>query len=285
MKTLLTVLLLSQAASQPASQPSLPSGGSASDVTAQATVIIEVDEHHLKTQESWSLSNGGGKSVPASQLVFPLPKGSRRLSVDEDVPGFKGADDSQSIFADRDLGAGSTTFAAAYFWDFSGDTARFSRRIPVNVNGMRVIIEDIPGVSVSSNVKYQSRVRELNGLAFAIYDFAPITAGQTFQVTVSGLPSRATWPRAAALAITAGIVLWLIFSLLQKDPREATTLGPLSAQARRDQIIKALEILEADKAEGSVKPKRYARRHGELMNELAVVLREIDLARPGHGGG
>lgn len=284
MNTLLTLLLVAQASSQP-SAPSAPPGGSAVDVSAQATLIIEVDEHHLKTQESWTLANLSGKTVAAAQLVFDMPKKTRRLSVDEDVPGFKGAEDGSRIFADRDLGPGNTTFAGAYFWDFSGDTAEFSRRIPVSVNGLRVIIEDIPGVNVASNLQHQSRVRELNGLKFVIYDFAAMRGGQTFDLTISGLPSRTTLPRTVALALVAAIVLWLLWAVSTRVKEEDETLGPLSAQARRDQIIKALEILEADKVADKVNAKRYERRHGELMNELADVLREIDLARARRGGG
>lgn len=283
MNVLVALLFISQAASQP-SQPALPTGGSAASVTGQVTIIVELEEHRLKTQESWTLSNPSGKSVAADQLSFPMPEDATRLSIDEDIPGFKAAEDATRIYADRPLSGGQSTFAGAYFWPMDGDTARWARKIPVNVNGMRLIIENVDGLTVESNLKYTNRVRELNGLNFAIFDFEPMPAGQVFDLTVTGLPSKTTLPRTVTLALVFSVVVWVILSLLRKPDSSEQTLGPLSAQARRDQIIKALELLEADKATDKVKPKRYERRHNELMAELAKVLREIDLARPASGG-
>jgi len=281
----LALLLLAQPASQPASQPNLPGGGRAADVTGTVTVILEVDEHRLKTQESWSLSNASGKSVAPSELVFELPDGSRRLALDEDVPGFVAAEDGSRFFADRPLGAGVTTVAGAYMWDFDGDTAVASRRVPVNVNGMRLIIEDIDGLNLTSNLEFQRRVRELNGLNFAIFDFSPLKAGQRWELRISGLPSHSTMPRTVATAAAIAIVIWAVLALVKREDSEEQTYGPLSARARRDQIVKALEILERDRAAEKVKPKRYERRHGELMASLATVLREIELAEARRRGG
>ena len=278
MTPLLALALLAQPASQPASQPNLQPGGTGADVTGQMTLILEVDEHRLKAQESWSLVNRSGKSVPPTELVFEMPRGTKRLSVDEDVKGFVGAEDGSRIFADQPLGAGQASVAAAYFWPFDGDTAKTSRRIPVNVNGMRVIVENIDGLSLTSNLEYQRRVRELNGLEFAIFDFSPLRAGQNLELSLEGLPSRNSWPRDASMAIVIALVLWMGWQLSRRTEAVDGTMGPLSARARRDQIVKALEILERDRAADKVKEKRYERRHGELMANLADVLREIERA-------
>ncbi len=283
MNALVALLFIAQAASQPAGRPNLPAGGSASDVTGQVTIIVELEEHRLKTQESWTLNNASGKSVAAGQLSFPMPEGATRLSIDEDVPGFEAAKDGSRVFANQPLTGGQSTFAGAYFWPMDGDTARAVRKIPVNINGMRLIIENVDGLNVQSNLKFTNRVRELNGLNFAIFDFEPMRAGQVFDLTVSGLPSKTTLPRSITLALVFAVVVWVIIALLRKPESQDATLGPLSAQARRDQIIKALELLQADKAADKVKPKRYARRHTELMAELAEVLCEIDIARAGSG--
>lgn len=278
--TLLTPLALAvaQPASRPASQPNLQPGGTGADVTGQVTMILEVDEHRLKVQESWSLFNQSGKSIAAEHLVFRMPDGAFRLTVDEDVPGFTAEDDGSRFYATQALGAGQTPVAAAYFWPFDGDTAQTSRKIPVNVSGMRVIIENISGLQVTSNLEYTRRVRELNGLEFAIFDFSQLRAGQPFELRVSGLPNRSTLPRSLAVALVLGIVGWTFLALMSKSSGGSTTYGPLSARARRDQIVKALEILEQQRAAEQIKPKRYERRHGELMHELAEVLREIELA-------
>jgi hypothetical protein len=289
MSVLVALLALAQPASQPASQPNLPAGGTAQDVTAQVTMILEPDEQHVKASESWSFSNSGGRLVDASALYIPLPAGSRRLSLDENgSEGFQGAEDASRVAATAPLGASPASVAFAFLWAMDGGTAQQRRSIPVNVNGMRVIIEDIPGVEVSSNLAFTRRVRELNGLNFVVMDFTqPLPAGGSFELTVSGLPSRTTLPRTAALLAVAGLIGWFVLQLggARAKGGEATPMGALAAPARRDRIVKALELLERDRAEDKITDKRHARRHAELMKELADVLREIELTKAGPGRG
>ena len=286
MSLLIALLALGQPASQPASQPNLPTGGTGRDVTATVTMILEPDENHVKVQESWSFSNTGGRIVDAAALSFPLPAGSRRISMDEEAPGFAGAEDGSRFYATQPLGAAPAAAALAYLWQTGGGSAELHRAIPVNVNGMRVIVEDIAGLEVTSNLRFTRRVRELNGLNFLILDFDPLTAGATWDLTVTGLPNHTTLPRTMAMVMVAGLVAWFLVQLAsQRRSTAEVNLGAMAAPARRDRIVKALELLERDRAEDKVTDTRYARRHTELMKELADVLREIELAKPGHGRG
>lgn len=268
------------AASQPASQPSLPGGGKGADATGQFTQILEVADGHLKVQESWSIVNASGKRIDRAEVELVLPGQTRRLSVDEDSKGFEGAETSDRVIATRDLGAGAHSLAFAYFLDLDGDTAVLDRTLPVNINGMRLILEDIDGVEVASNLKFARRTSELNGLNFAIYDFDPATAGMRLQLTVTGLPSHSLIPRRAATALVVLLFVGMVFGLVtQRSAAGPVGLGAMSAAARRDRIVKAIELLEADKADGDVADKAYARRHKALMTELSTVLRELDLEK------
>ena len=81
------------------------------------------------------------------------------------------------------------------------------------------------------------------------------------------------------MVVCLALLGWLVMGLVgssAEGPTEAK-LGPLSAQAQRDQIVKAIEILERDRDDFPA--KRYERRKKELMTELASVLREIELSK------
>lgn len=274
------LLLAAQPASMPASAPALAPGGTGADVSATVTFIFELDEGRLKAQESWNFDNRSGKRIGTEHLVFTLPAGAQRLGVDEDAAGWKGAEDSTRFFAINPLGAGASSVGAAYFLPFSGSSLRTTRTIPVQTVGMRVIIEDVDGLKVSANLKHQHRVSELNGLHFAIYDFEPLKANQTLELTFSGLPSRSTIPRGAAVLACVLIFVWMLISIRSSKSEVGTAgIGPLSAQARKEQIVKALELLERQFASQEVKERRYLRRHEELTRELAEVLRELELPR------
>jgi hypothetical protein len=280
------LLLLAQTGEQPASQPAsqpaqLQPGGTAADVAADVTFILEIDEKVLRVQESWNLTNQSGKLVEKDHLRFPLPADTRRVNLDEDVRGFKAADDSSEIYATEAMGRGTKTFSGAHMIDFSGDSVLVRRRIPVGVSTARIIVENVEGLEITSNVQFDKRVRDLNGLQFQVLGFAPMPPGTTLELKLEGLPSRTTWPRRAAIAAVVGIVLWAIWALGRPASESSAKLGPLSAQARRDRIVKAIELLERDLAEEKVTPKKYERRHEELMAELAAVMREIDLIKTG----
>lgn len=285
MSLLVALLALAQPASQPASQPNLPSGGTAQDVTASVTMILEPDENHIKVSESWSFANTSGKLVDAQVLSVPLPAGSRRLNV-EDSPAFAGAEDASRFYATQALGTSPLSAALAYLWATDGGDAEQRRVIPVNLSVGRVIIEDIEGVEVSSNLRFTRRVRELNGLNFLVLDFnEPLPAGSTLELTVKGLPSKTTLPRTVAMTLVAGLVGWFLLQLMSARSGAEAPLGAMAAPARRDRIVKALELLERDRAEEKITDKRHARRHAELMKELADVLREIELTKPGQSHG
>jgi hypothetical protein len=273
-------LLFAQPASQPASQPAaLAPGGTGRDVMGSATWIYEIDEASLRVQESWSLTNQSGKLVTREHLRFPVPPGARRLEMPEDARGFRPSDDGTAVTATEDMGSGTKTFTAGHIIDFSGSTSVIRRTMPVRLGGARLIVQNIDGIEVTSNHAFDDRISELNGLEFKVLQFAPMEAGSTLEVRIAGLPSRSTWPRFAALALCFGILGWLARTLSKPPDRSEAKVGPLSAPSRRDQIVKALEVLDRDFAADEINDKRYERRHRELMLELASVLEEIELGK------
>ena len=267
-------------ASVPASQPSLSSDGHGSDVQGDATVIYEIDEFQLKTQESWTLANSSGKLIDSSELVFDVPNGTRLFRLDEDVQGFKAQDDGSRFFATEPLKGGTTVVSGAYLTGFNGDSVTVRRSTPVNLRTLRLIIQNVSGLKFSSPLPHDRRMADLNGLEFAIFTLGPIPAGSSIAFTLEGLPTHSTLPAYLALALCVGVVGWMLYALSQPRSRPMRTMGVLSAEARRDRLIKALELLDRDKAEDKIKPRRYAQRYDELMNELADVLREVDRVGP-----
>lgn len=267
------------AASQPAAaaQPGVP--GTAADVYAELTLIYEMSEKALRVQESWTLRNMSGKQVPAQALTIPM-SGIRKLRLDETATGFTAAEDNSKITASKAMGQEDRTVAGTYELPTSGSTLVIRRKLPFNMARARVIFEEVPGLNLSSNVTFTKRIRDLNGVKFAIWDFPGMPAGQELELRVTGLPSRQEWPRATAVLVSILILAWMIWALVAKrapGADHAVKLGPLSARARRDRLVKAIEILKRDHDAGAIEDKRYARRHQALMQELAVVLRELDI--------
>lgn len=291
----LLLLLPTQPASQPASQPAAFGGpqGTASDVYGELTLLFEISEKALGTQESWTLRNASGKTIPADQLQMVMPAGSKKLRLDEASTGFHAAETGDRITADKPMGQEDRTLAGTYEVPITGSDMVIRRTLPFNMGRARVIFEELPGLTVTSNVEGVRRSRDLNGLKFAIWDFGAMKPGSEFELRIQGLPTQRHWPRNVALILGALIVGWAIRALRTGEvpgANIAAAIGPLSGRARRDRLVKAIEIVKRDFEAGKLNDKQYARRNEQLMQELAIVLREIEIeerqarhsgARPG----
>jgi hypothetical protein len=286
----LLVLLAAQAgpASQPASQPAMGPAGRASDVSAELTIIMELGENAVHVQENWFLRNPAGKSVPASELAIVSPAGAKFLRLDEqNAGGFKAREDSTVLESTRPLGPEGTDVTSGYILDAKGSSITFDRAVPFSLRSARLIIPDFDGLTLSTSHPTNRRTRDLNGQRFAVYDLTAIPAGTTLPITLDGLPSQNAWPRRVALVAVFGIVAWMAWALKTRavpGSSESVQLSPLSSRARRDQIVKAIEVLERDFREQKISEKKYQRRKDELMSELAGALRELEIAAHGERG-
>ncbi len=267
---------------QPASQPASQPGAITKDLTgvsAQVTVIHELGDQALRTQESWTIAHNGSAAIDPSVLTVQYPA-IRLLKLDDDVQGFEAAEDRQTVKATRPLSPGMGSFAGAYILDTQRGTASYKRRFPVEVEVLRVILEEAPNLSVTSNIEATRRNRDLNGIKFAIWDFARIPANQEVSIEIKGIPYKPVWPTQLTMLIGALIVLWAFWAVRSgKVPggELSSSKSPLSAGARKDRILRAIELLDEDLDREKVSENRYKRRHEDLTRQLAVVLRELDL--------
>jgi hypothetical protein len=267
--------------SQPSSQPASGAQGTSRDVNGDLALVIEIAENDLSIQENWTLSPAGGKQIPAAEIRFFAPENSKLLRMDQEAQGFRVTENMRAVEATAAL-TSQRTIAFGYLLSKTGSSALFTKILPVPISGGRIIVQDLPDLSVKVNVgEVVPRKRDLNGLMFAIYDLPPMSQGADLSITLRGIPSKTKWPKFGAAGVALAIIGWMIWALVMRaapgrDP--AVAHSPVSAMARRDQIVKAIEVLERDLAAEKVKPKKFERRHSELMKELALVLREIELS-------
>ena len=279
---LLVALAVPAQASRPASQPS-PTGGKASEIYGEFTVIFELGDGSMNTQESWRLRNDSARTVAPSETRVPVPAGARKLHADEEGGPFVAEPDSSAFKAKRALGPGEHSVSGAYVLPVDGGTVRFSRRVPFNMGGARLILEESSGLALSSNVKATKRSRDLNGVKFAIWDLEAFAPGTQLDIEISGLPSRSTLPRSIALGAIALILLWMIWALktgTAPGAQATAPLGVLSAKARTDRIMRAVELLEAALAAEKITSEQHERRKKTLLKQLASTLRERSLEQP-----
>ena len=268
-----------QPASRPAPKSAKP-GGTGADINAETTLIFELEERRLKVEENWTLKNDSDRLV--NHVNFRIPDGGFRLTLPTETRAFAANEPGTAFGSTGPLGPGQHNAVARYFFPYSGAAAVLAWTLPVNMTACRMIIEDTPGISIQSNVGVVCEPRPLNGLNFKVCTFEGVPAGGRFELRLFGLPTRPTWPLNLALVLSLGFIAWMVVALRRQFAPSSASAGqmsPISAVARREQIVRALQLLEEDRAADRVPAKRFERRQRELMAQLADVLREIELTR------
>ena len=265
-------------ASQPASAPSV-GPVSANMLKSQVFLSFELEESYLKVQESWQIENPTNGHVPAEDIVYALGGNIRNLKLDEDVMGFATKEGSTVIRATGPIRPGSTHFAFSYRLPVSGSgRADVRRRLSIPITSGSIVAEDIEGVDVSGSLEF-SHTADLNGLNFRVFRMANLNREQELVIQFTNLPFHNAVPRYIAFALSGAAFVWLIWGLTTIPISNTSQKGALSAEARREQLVRALEILEEDRSSGQIEGKKYERRRKGLMADLASVLREVHLAQ------
>ncbi len=265
---------------EPSSRPGSAAIGGAHDLKADVTLAFRLSgEQEFTIEEFWKIQNPDNKRVPKDALTIKLPRGARRLILDEQSEGFEASDDAKRIVARQDLSASSAEIGARYFLGFHEGTFTMRRVFPVSTGTVRVIFEHAPDLELKSSQQFQRHERDMGGQRFTVYVFGALPKDAPLALEVSGLPSRSAWPRHIAILLCIAVLFWVALSLRKKASAPLLLDGPLSAQARRDQLVRAVGVLNRDYEATRVKERRYTRRHRELVEELGRVLQEIEVSK------
>ena len=278
--TLVSVLLSqSGPASRPVSQPARV-GGQITDIYGEVTVIYELGEGTLRAKESWRFRNEGAFRLDPKVFSLSLPKDLKRARLDEDSAPFQLNETEITLSAG--LGPGEHNLGLTYEIPLSSGSNTTTRRFPFRVGGARVIMENTPGLEVSSSIAASKRIRDLNGIVFAIWDLQAFAPGQAMEIDISGLPSRDTWMRTLTIIASILVLIWMVIALRSESPSQEAIQAQapksvMSAGARKTRLLQALELLEQDLEEASLDQKQYERRQKALLKELASTMRQQEL--------
>lgn len=278
---MITAIALLLAAQQPSSQPAGPASGSPADVVAEVTFLFEIGEKSLGATENWNLGSQG-KTIAATALAFEIHDGAKKVKVD-DKSGFHVEEGTLRLTSNQPL-TDDRPISISYETPFSGSKIVLRRTLPFNMSRARVVFEDLPGFRLETVPESVKRTRDLNGIKFAIWDFPSMPPGTQLELIATGLPSKPVWPKFLAVFAALAIAAWAVWALINHrapGADAALAIGPLSGRARRDRLVKAIELLKRDFEASQLNEKQYARRHEALMQELAVVLREIEIEERG----
>ena len=258
--------------------------------SADGTIYFEANEQGLQAEESWAIRNMGSVPFPAEKLVLTMGPEVTSVHMDGDgSTGFALADDRRSVRATAPLPPGETRVVTLrYGVKLDGARLRIARTLPFEISRARVILEDRPELTLGSSERVTRSERDLNGVRFAIWEMTGVAAGKRLELDMAGLPVRPVWPQGLALLGVAGVLVWAVGAARRGRPAGAArtsgtgggaqpVVTPLSGAARRERLVRAVELLDAEHAQGKLDDEQHGRRRRALVGELAVVLRDLAL--------
>lgn len=239
--------------------------------SADLTVVVDLKEGALQVQESWMIRLDEG--VGPGDMILPLPDGAGSVAQPQDQQGWSFDASRGQVVNQIPLESGRTHIFYNYDLPYSSPDLTLRRDQPaVLVQGFRLAVPQIDGLSVRTDAPASRSNRELSGVPFELVDVLnPFQGRASFSADLIGLPVRALWPRWFAVILCGALVLLTVYLVVTSSRARSAADRP-ELRARKERLMQAIQILEQDRS--SMEDKAYDRRRNELLGDLADVLRQ-----------
>lgn len=271
--------------------PSTPAVPGTVTFGSQSRIVIELAEGSIEVYGLFDIVNLGAAPVmPAAPIVFEAPAEASNTNVLEgSSPQAKA--DGRKVTVSGPFVPGNTSLQIAYRVRYEGDTVHLAQVMPIGLPQTTVIVRKFGALQASLTGMVGQREVPLEGRAYLVLNGKAVAAGDAIQLTLSGLPHRAAWPKNVALALAALVLIAGI--VLAFAPRSAAIGEDVSdLRARRaerfEQLVsvdRALRDRPADTA--AVRDGRQARRAALVaeVEELDEALASVTPEAPAGGAG
>jgi hypothetical protein len=175
----------------------------------ESRVIVQLGEDGLAIFYLMDIVNGGQAPVDiGGPLVFELPTGARRGSIDPEASTKQASVNGPRIIVTGPFQPGITHVQAGYELPYRGPTVRFEQVWPATLQQLVLLVEKHDALDIASPQILGRGVVAGNDRNFINATGPAIPAGQRLTLDISGLPHRSLWPRWVALVCASGFVVW-----------------------------------------------------------------------------
>ena len=175
----------------------------------ESRVIIQLGEDGLAVFYLLDIVNGAEAPVDiGGPLIFELPKGARRGSIDPEASTKQATINGPRIIVTGPFQPGATHVQAGYELPYRGPTVRFEQVWPATLQQLVLLVEKHDALDIASPQILGRGTMAGNDRMFINATGPAIQAGQPFTLDISGLPHRTLWPRWTALALASAFIVW-----------------------------------------------------------------------------
>jgi len=247
-------------------------------IGATSQIVFEFQDDAVSVFYMLDIVNTARAPVDLGQpLMLDMPRGAIQTSLlDESTK--QASVSGTRVIVRGPFAPGRTSVQVAYRWPDSGGTIDFRQMWPVATEGMNIVIQKIGDMQAESAQFGMKSDRDLPAGRFIVATGAPIAAGQAFEMTITGLPHHATWPRTLALASALAVILLGVW--LGRGPGRAEAIRA-QLQSRRDRLFNELVKLEEQHRAGRVDAAAYEHKRHALVQQLERIYGELDAGGEG----
>lgn len=242
----------------------------------QSRFVLEIGDDALNVFHIFQIVNTARRPVQTDgPIVFELPANAGAAGMLEgSTPNAVAA--GNRVTVNGPFAPGNTIVQFAYSIPLGPSQITIAQKIPVPMTQLAVIAQKVGAMQLVSPQVAQRREMPAEGQTFIVGQGGAVKAGDTVTLTLTGLPSRPSWPKKVALGL-AGVILavgaWAAFRG-GAAPDERARRARLHAE--RDRLFSELAALEAARRKGSIEPHAYASKRGALVGGLEDLYAGLD---------
>lgn len=240
----------------------------------ESRFVVEIGEDALNVFNILQIVNTDKRPVRTAPLVFDLPKDAVGVGLLEGSPSTAVAA-GKRVTVNGPFAPGQTLLQFAYSIPMGSDTIAIEQTLPAALPQLSVIVQKTGAMQLASPQIAQRREIPADGKTYIIGQGGALKAGDTVSLTLSGLPSRPSWPRTLAVTLAVVVLAGGAWAASRRT-RAGTTPLRRNLQGQREKLFAELASLEAQRRKGALDPETYAARRESLVTALEDLYRGLD---------
>jgi len=236
--------------------------------------VIEIGEDALNVFNLLQIANTGTRAVQTAPIVFDLPKAAVGVGLMEGSTSSAVAAGSR-VTVNGPFPPGNTVVQFGYSIPLGDDTIVLAQTLPAALPQLSLVVQKIGSMQLVSPQVARRREMSADGNTYIVADGGALKAGDTLSLTLSGLPSRPSWPRNAAVALALAILAAGAYAASRR-PRTPEPASRQNLHSRRERLFADLAALEAQRRRGAIDADAYSIRRESLVTALEDLYRGLD---------
>lgn len=251
--------------------PAVPAIAGTVSIAGESRIIVEPGDENVSVYYILDIVNGNSSPVnPAKPFAFTMPPdavGTTVIQGSSPLASNKGRD----VTVAGPFPPGITAIQVAAEFPVGSGTIALDQVFPAPMAQLVVIAKKSGDLKLASPQFTRTEDSVIEGTAVVLGIGGELPAGQTFALTMSGLPHRSTVPRNIALVLAALVVVLGVWSVSSSSGKTDRTEERRRLVARREKLFQDLVRVEQDHRRGKIDGARYASRREELLQTLEHV--------------